>query len=71
MKKPSPVTPIDKGSLLTKMLMVTINTTGTDTNEAQKWADELTKVCADMEVKDVNISENKISFELLFTAHPN
>jgi hypothetical protein len=53
-------------TLRCKMLTVTIDTTGIDPYEAHEWADELTKVYADMEVEDVNISENKISFKAGF-----
>lgn len=51
----------------TKMLTVTIDTTGIDPYEAHEWADELTTTRADMEVEDVNISENKISFKAGFS----
>ena len=32
-------------------------------NEAQEWVNELVNVYADMEVEDVNVSGNKISFK--------
>ena len=48
---------------MTKMLTVNIETAGVDSNEAQEWVNELANVYADMEVEDVNISGNKISFK--------
>ena len=48
---------------MTKMLTVKIETAGVDSNEAQEWVNELANVYADMEVEDVNVSGNKISFK--------
>jgi len=48
---------------VTKMLNVTIDTSGVAQNEAQEWVNELVNVYADMEVEDVNVSGNKISFK--------
>jgi hypothetical protein len=48
---------------MTKMLTVNIDTSGVDSNEAQEWVNELANVYADMEVEDVNVSGNKISFK--------
>jgi hypothetical protein len=48
---------------MTKMLTVNIETAGVDSNEAQEWVNELANVYADMEVEDVNVSGNKISFK--------
>ena len=48
---------------MTKMLNVTIDTSGVAPNEAQEWVNELVNVYADMEVEDVNVSGNKISFK--------
>jgi hypothetical protein len=45
------------------MLTVNIDTSGVDSNEAQEWVNELANVYADMEVEDVNVSGNKISFK--------
>ncbi|MFL6369450.1 MAG: hypothetical protein ACJ72F_01295 [Nitrososphaeraceae archaeon] len=52
---------------MTKMLAVNIDTSGVDSNEAQEWVNELANVYADMEVEDVNISGNKISFKAGFS----
>ena len=52
---------------MTKMLTVNIETAGVDSNEAQEWVNELANVYADMEVEDVNISGNKISFKAGFS----
>ncbi|MFL6362198.1 MAG: hypothetical protein ACJ709_01985 [Nitrososphaeraceae archaeon] len=52
---------------MTKMLAVNIDTSGVDSNEAQEWVNELANVYADMEIEDVNISGNKISFKAGFS----
>lgn len=46
---------------------VTIETSGSDQNEAKEWVNELANVYADMEVEDVNVSGNKISFKAGFS----
>ena len=48
---------------MTKMFNVNIDAEGFDTNEAQEWVNEIANLYADMEVSDVNISGNKISFK--------
>ena len=48
---------------MTKMLTVNIETDGVNENEAKEWVNELTNVYADMEIEDVNVSGNKISFK--------
>jgi len=48
---------------MTKMLTVNIETGGVNENEAKDWVAELTNVYADMEIEDVNVSGNKISFK--------
>jgi len=48
---------------MTKMLNVNIDTEGIDSQEAKDWVTELTIVYADMEVDNVNVSGNKISFK--------
>jgi hypothetical protein len=52
---------------MTKMLAVNIDTSGVDSNEAQEWVNELANVYADMEIEDVNVSGNKISFKAGFS----
>jgi hypothetical protein len=52
---------------MTKMHNVTIETSGSDQNEAKEWVNELANVYADMEVEDVNVSGNKISFKAGFS----
>jgi hypothetical protein len=52
---------------MTKMLTVNIDTSGVDSTEAQEWVNELGNVYADMEVEDVNVSGNKISFKAGFS----
>lgn len=49
------------------MFNVNIDTEGFDSNEAQEWVNEMANVYADMEVSDVNISGNKISFKAGFS----
>lgn len=52
---------------MTKMLNVNIETAGIDANEAKEWVNELANVYADMQVSDVNVSGNKISFKAGFS----
>jgi hypothetical protein len=52
---------------MTKMLTVNIETSGVNENEAKEWVTELTNVYADMEIEDVNVSGNKISFKAGFS----
>ena len=40
-----------------------MDTSGVDSNEAQEWVNELANVYADMEISDVNVSGNKITFK--------
>jgi hypothetical protein len=49
------------------MLGVNIDTSGVDSAEAQEWVNELANVYADMEIADVNVSGNKISFKAGFS----
>ena len=48
---------------MTKMLSVSIDTSGIDQTEAKDWVSELANVYADMQISDVNVSGNKISFK--------
>jgi hypothetical protein len=52
---------------MTKMLTVNIETGGVNETEAKEWVNELTNVYADMEIEDVNVSGNKISFKAGFS----
>jgi len=52
---------------MTKMLNVNIETSGIDANEAKEWVNELANVYADMQISDVNVSGNKISFKAGFS----
>jgi hypothetical protein len=49
------------------MFNVNIDAEGFDANEAQEWVNEMGNVYADMEVSDVNVSGNKISFKAGFS----
>lgn len=51
---------------MAKMLNVEIETSGVDSNEAKEWVNELANVYADMQIEDVNVSGNKISFKAGF-----
>jgi hypothetical protein len=51
---------------MAKMLNVEIETSGVDANEAREWVNELANVYADMQIEDVNVSGNKISFKAGF-----
>ena len=53
--------------MLFRSLNVNIDTNGIDQQEAQDWTAELANVYADMEIEDVNISGNKISFKAGFS----
>ena len=46
-----------------KMLNVNIDTNGIDQQEAQDWVSELANVYADMEIEDIKVSGNNISFK--------
>jgi hypothetical protein len=48
---------------MTKMLNVNIETSGVDANEAKEWANELANIYADMQIDDINVSGNKVSFK--------
>lgn len=52
---------------MTKMLTVNIDTSGVDQNEATEWVTEMANVYADMEIEDVKVSGNKISFKAGFS----
>jgi hypothetical protein len=52
---------------MTKMLTVNIDTSGIDATEAKEWVNELANVYADMQISDVNVSGNKISFKAGFS----
>ena len=52
---------------MTKMLKVKIDTNGIDSQEAKDWVTELSNVYADMEVDNVNVSGNTISFQAGFS----
>jgi hypothetical protein len=45
------------------MLNVNIETSGVDENEAKEWANELANVYADMQIDEINVSGNKVSFK--------
>lgn len=52
---------------MTKMLNVNIDTNGVDQQEARDWTAELANVYADMEIEDVKVSGNNISFKAGFS----
>ena len=48
---------------MTTMIQVNLDTDNVDKEQAQEWVNEITNVYADMEISDVNVSGNKISFK--------
>jgi hypothetical protein len=52
---------------MTKMLNVTIETNGVNQEEASAWAQELANVYADMEIDNIKVAGNKISFSAGFS----
>ena len=52
---------------MTKMLTVNIDTSGVEQSEATEWVNEMANVYADMEIEDVKVSGNKISFKAGFS----
>jgi hypothetical protein len=52
---------------MTKMLRVDIDTSGVDQSEATEWVNELANVYADMQIEDVKVLGNKISFKAGFS----
>ena len=49
------------------MCKVTIDTNGIKDEEGKEWVDELANIYADMEIDDVKVSGNKISFSAGFS----
>jgi len=47
---------------------VTIDTHGIKEEEGKAWVDELANIYADMEIENVNVSGNKISFDAGFSS---
>ena len=52
---------------MTKMCKVAIETNGLNQDEGKAWVDELANIYADMEIENVNVSGNKISFDAGFS----
>jgi hypothetical protein len=50
------------------MYKVTINTTGVNQDDGKTWVEELGNIYADMEIDNVSVSGNKISFNAGFSA---
>ncbi len=49
------------------MCKVTIDTNGVKDDEGKEWVEELANIYADMEIEDVKVSGNKISFSAGFS----
>jgi hypothetical protein len=49
------------------MCKVAIETNGLNQDEGKAWVDELANIYADMEIENVNVSGNKISFDAGFS----
>ena len=52
---------------MTTMIQVNLDTANVDKEQAEEWVNEITNVYADMEVSDVNVSGNNISFKAGFS----
>jgi hypothetical protein len=52
---------------MTKMLLVTIDTSGVEGDKAVEWLNELLNVYADIEIEDTSVSGNRISFRAGFS----
>ncbi len=49
------------------MCKVAIETNGLNQDEGKAWVDELSNIYADMEIENVSVSGNKISFDAGFS----
>jgi len=49
------------------MFKVSIDVSGVDRNELNAWEEELEKVYADMDIENVSVSANKITFDAGFS----
>lgn len=49
------------------MCKVAIETNGLNQDEGKAWVDELANIYADMEIENVNVSGNKITFDAGFS----
>ena len=49
------------------MCKVAIETNGLNQDEGKAWVDELANIYADMEIENVSVSGNKISFDARFS----
>jgi hypothetical protein len=49
------------------MCKVSIETNGVNQEDGKAWVDELANIYADMEIQDVSVSGNKISFNAGFS----
>lgn len=49
------------------MCKVAIETNGVNQDEGKAWVDELANIYADMEIENVSVSGNKISFDAGFS----
>ncbi|HEY7757457.1 MAG TPA: hypothetical protein VIA08_04430 [Nitrososphaeraceae archaeon] len=52
---------------MTKMCKVAIEANGLNQEEGQAWVDELANIYADMEIENVSVSGNKITFDAGFS----
>ncbi len=48
---------------MTKLIQVNIDAKEVGKDKAQEWVHEITDVCTDMEISDVNVTGKKISFQ--------
>ncbi|HEU5445590.1 MAG TPA: hypothetical protein VFU67_00460 [Nitrososphaeraceae archaeon] len=52
---------------MTKMCKVAIEANGLNQDEGKAWVDELANIYADMEIENVSVSGNKITFDAGFS----
>ncbi|MDW0126737.1 MAG: hypothetical protein WA390_08420 [Nitrososphaeraceae archaeon] len=52
---------------MTKMCKVSIEANGLNQEEGKAWVDELANIYADMEIENVSVSGNKITFDAGFS----
>jgi hypothetical protein len=52
---------------LTKTFNVSLNTDGVNQGEASNWVEELANIYADMQIENIKVSGNKLSFSVGFS----
>ena len=52
---------------MTKTFNVSLNTDGVNQGEASNWVEELANIYADMQIQNIKVSGNKLSFSVGFS----